>query len=93
MTDYRKRLEAVEIVTALCNGTFIDDPQRPRCSPEEQAALRQLLSEGERMREALTKIRQMKAEPIGDTGFSTGPAAHFAACQNIARQALGDPEQ
>lgn len=36
----------------------------------------------------LLEIKRMKAEAIGDTGFQTGPAAHFAACQRIARALL-----
>lgn len=37
---------------------------------------------------ALRQIAKMKSEPIGDTGFATGPLALFQACQRIAREAL-----
>lgn len=37
---------------------------------------------------ALKKIVAVKTEAIGDTGFTTGPAALFAAVQRIARAAL-----
>lgn len=47
-----------------------------------------LEAENERLRAALTKIKGMKSEPIGDTGFSTGPLALFHAVQRTAEAAL-----
>lgn len=41
---------------------------------------------------ALRKIAKMKSEPIGDTGFSVGPAQLFANCQRIAKKALAGKE-
>jgi hypothetical protein len=46
------------------------------------------LREREGLRAALKEITKIKAEPIGDSGFQTGPQAHFLAAQRIARQAL-----
>ena len=52
------------------------------------AALLEAQVETDRLRAALIKIKRMKSEPIGDTGFSVGPASLFAICQRIAREAL-----
>lgn len=41
---------------------------------------------------ALTKIAKMKSEPIGDTGFATGPLALLNACQRLAREVLRKPK-
>lgn len=38
--------------------------------------------------EALTAIRSLKPEKIGDTGFETGPLALLNAAQRIAKDAL-----
>lgn len=40
------------------------------------------------LEEALKKIRAMKPEPIGDSGFQHGPALLFGNCKRIARDAL-----
>lgn len=45
-----------------------------------------------RLRAALTEIKKLKSEPIGDTGFAVGPLALLNAAQRIAREAL-KPQQ
>lgn len=42
---------------------------------------------------ALTEIKALKPQAIGDTGFQTGPLALFQAAQRIARAALLQPPQ
>lgn len=42
-------------------------------------------------RDALEQIKRLKAEPIGDSGFSVGPLSLFNAAQRIARAALKEP--
>lgn len=37
---------------------------------------------------ALTEIKKLKAEPIGDSGFSTGPALHMRRAKEIASQVI-----
>lgn len=37
---------------------------------------------------ALERIKSIKPEAIGDTGFQTGPLAHFQAAKRIAAEAL-----
>jgi hypothetical protein len=80
-----ERPKAVEIVTALGNGTFIDDPQRPRCSPEEQSAIRALLAAASRIEE----LERALGEIVGRGGdYFTGD--DHAWCRQRARQALSD---
>lgn len=43
-----------------------------------------------RLSAALEKIKHIKSEPIGDTGFSVGPLALLDACQQVARAALSE---
>lgn len=52
---------------------------------KDAAALRQLLSEGERMWEALERLR--------DCDWVITPLDRMDAVRDIARQAIGDPEQ
>lgn len=52
--------------------------------------LRQLLSEGERMREALELCRAAFDTPIARRRYSDGNMT--TAARNAIRQALGDPE-
>lgn len=40
------------------------------------------------LEEGLRAIKKLKAEPIGETGFQTGPRALFDAAQRIARDTL-----
>lgn len=40
------------------------------------------------LEKALEQIKAIKPENIGDSGFITGPLAHFQAAQRIARTAL-----
>lgn len=49
--------------------------------------------ERDKLRQALTEIKRLKSTPIGDTGFSVGPAALLAAAQRIAREALRQPRR
>ena len=49
---------------------------------------RQLAERVKELEGALVEIKNMKSEPIGDTGFVTGPALLFANCQRRARAAL-----
>lgn len=49
--------------------------------------------EGVALREALTRIKNLKPSPIGDTGFQVGPRPLLDAAQRIAREALRAPRQ
>ena len=47
-----------------------------------------LMAEVERLRETLTAIKELRPEPLGFTGFSSGPQALLDAAQRMASDAL-----
>lgn len=57
----------------------------PQVSPPFRADLKSDLGE---LVTALEEIKNLKAVPIGDTGFQVGPLALLQAAQRIARTAL-----
>jgi hypothetical protein len=60
------------------------------CADDEyrQRVYNSMAAERAVMLAALQKIVEIKQSPIGNTGFSTGPLAHFSAAQWFARKAL-----
>lgn len=54
-----------------------------------EAAVREAPADAvEKARQALTKIKKLRSEPIGNTGFAVGPKALLDQAQRIAREAL-----
>lgn len=56
-------------------------------------ALPSLLDQITQARGALLAIKELKATPIGDTGFAVGPKALFDQAQAIARSALQEGKE
>lgn len=52
-------------------------------------ALESERSRSDRLEKALREIKKLKPEPIGDSGFQTGPAALLDQAKRLARTALG----
>jgi hypothetical protein len=69
------------------NGSFRDLYRDWEDSLRREATLQ---AELERVREALSKIKRLKSEPIGDSGFSTGPLALLNQAKLIAKDGLAD---
>lgn len=50
-----------------------------------------LQAEVARLREALEAIKNLRSEPIGSSGFMTGPQVLVDAAKRIARAVLAQP--
>lgn len=82
--------QQAEVIEALRSSLSASEGFRREDTLGLSAQLSEARATIEFQRNALIAIKTMKSEPIGDTGFATGPLALFQACQRIAGAALSN---